>query len=296
MKRTRQILLKILFPHIALVIALACISAAMLIYSLGFDHANNMIQYISYFLSAYSLTIICARMPAVFGRVRRVKRENKYLSKYFDSAALRVKVSLYYSLALNIGYAAMQLWLGIYNHSIWFYALSVYYALLAFMRFFLLRGTQRGRRKTDLHLEYLSCRFCGMMLLLLNIALSVIVFYMVNQNRGFSYHYIVTIAMAAYTFFTFTTAVVNLIRYTRYGSPVISASKGINLAAALVSMLALETAMLNAFGQENSTMFRKAMTARTGAAVCILILSMAIYMIVHSTRKLHEMEKEAKET
>ena len=44
------------------------------------------------------------------------------------------------------------------------------------------------------------------------------------------------------------TSVVHVVRYRRYNSPVMSAAKRINLVAALVSMLSLETAMLARFG------------------------------------------------
>ena len=67
--------------------------------------------------------------------------------------------------------------------------------------------------------EYYCCRLCGAALLFMDIALSVIAFYMVCQNRGFTYHSIATIAMAAYTFAAFTVAVVNVIRYRKYNSP-----------------------------------------------------------------------------
>lgn len=173
------------------------------------------------------------------------------------------------------------------------YALSGYYLLLAAMRFLLLKNSRNESLGKNLYREYLNYRLCGIILLLMNITLSVIAFYIVSQNKGFTYHYIMTISMAAYTFTVFTTAVVNLIRYRKYNSPVISASKIINLVAAFVSMLSLETAMFTAFGEGNSPNFRKIMTACTGAAVCVIVLAMAIYMIDHSTKQLHQLEKES---
>ena len=197
------------------------------------------------------------------------------------------------SFMINVLYAVMQLGLGFINHSVWFYALSGYYLLLAAMRFLLLKNSRNESLGKNLYREYLNYRLCGIILLLMNITLSVIAFYIVSQNKGFTYHYIMTISMAAYTFTVFTTAVVNLIRYRKYNSPVISASKIINLVAAFVSMLSLETAMFTAFGEGNSPNFRKIMTACTGAAVCVIVLAMAIYMIDHSTKQLHQLEKES---
>lgn len=288
MKKIRPILLKILFPHVSFIVLLVPISAALLIYSFLSRNAGDTVKYLSYLLSAYSLTISCAKLPALFRLIRTVKQKNRYLNLYWNDAALRVTLSLYSSLTLNVTYSLMQFGLGLYNRSVWFYALSLYYFLLAVMRFFLLKGVRKDRKETDLYLEYRSYRFRGILLLFINMALSVITFYMVKQNRGFSYHYIMTIAMAAHTFFSFTTAIVNLIRYKKYNNPIISASKIINFAAALVSMLSLETAMLNAFGGENEAIFKKTMTACTGIVVCAVILSMSVYMIVRSTKQLYQ--------
>ena len=80
--------------------------------------------------------------------------------------------------------------------------------------------------------------------------------------------------------------VMNVVKYRKYRSPVMSAAKVVSLAAALVSMLSLETAMLTQFGSTDSEMSRRIMTACTGAGVCTIILAMAVCMIYHATREL----------
>lgn len=89
--------------------------------------------------------------------------------------------------------------------------------------------------------------------------------------------------------FTFTItilAIVNSIRYRKYNQPIFSASKFISLASALVSMLSLETAMLNAFGTQNDEGFRRIITAITGSVVCVVILTIGIFMVVYGNKKL----------
>lgn len=288
----KRILNKMLFPHIAVMLLLILVSAVMLIYAFAEKAPIPVVQYAAYGLSAYTLTVLCIKIPAIYKKARTIKQENKYAALYFSDAALRVKISLYSSFAINVLYAVMQLGFGFFNHSVWFYTLSGYYLLLAVMRFLLLKNRSKNSLGKNLYKEYLDYRLCGIILLLMNAALSVIAFYIVTQNKGFAYQYIMTIAMAAYTFIVFTTAIVNVIRYRKYNSPVISASKIINLAAAFVSMFSLETAMLTAFGEENSSSFRKIMTSCTGAVICTIVLAMAIYMIAHSTKQLYQIEKE----
>ena len=68
-----------------------------------------------------------------------------------------------------------------------------------------------------------------------------------------------------------------------------SAAKAINLAAALVSMLSLETAMLAQFGGGET--FRQLMTASTGGSVCVIVVGMGIYMTDHASKQLKKRQE-----
>jgi preprotein translocase subunit SecF len=93
--------------------------------------------------------------------------------------------------------------------------------------------------------------------------------------------------MAAYTFTTLTVAIINVIKYRKYDSPIYSASKAISLAAASVSIITLESTMLTTFGGETMDDFtQKLMLGLTGGAIAAFIIGMAIYMIYQSTKRL----------
>ena len=110
---------------------------------------------------------------------------------------------------------------------------------------------------------------------------------MVYWNRTFEHHEITTITLAAYTFTTFTFAIINTVKYRKYNSPVLSAGKAVSLAAGAVSMLTLESTMLTTFNDGSMDLpSRKIMLGCTGAAVSVFIIVMAIYMIVQSNKKL----------
>lgn len=291
MAKLKKTATKLLFPPLAIVILLVLVAATLLIYAFAFETANEIIAYVSYGLSAYALAVLCVRIPVILEKTRQFKQGNKYLSRYLADPHLRVQLSLYGSLFVNVAYALFQLGLGLRHASVWFYALAGYYALLAGMRFVLVKQGHKSRPGSNLFMEYLLYRFCGVLLLLMNLALSVIVTYIVWRNRGFVHHPVTTIAMAAYTFGTLVKAIVNVVKYRKYNSPVLSASKAVSLAAALVSVLTLETAMLAAFGQGNSDAFRQTMTAATGAAVCLFVLALALYMIVRSTKQINQIKR-----
>ena len=283
----------LLFPHIAIMILLVPIAIVLLVGSMVFIGTEAPIAYISYVLAAYTLTVWCFKIPRIIKYFKTFKDENKYARRWQDDVRLRVNVSLYGSLAWNALYGLFQLWLGFYHHTFWFYSLGAYYICLGVMRFFLARHTTRyapGERMRD---ELTKYRACGIVFLLMNLALALIVFFMVYWNRTFEHHMITAIALAAYTFTSMAVAIINFVKYRKYNSPVFSAAKAISLAAALVSMLTLESTMLTTFSDGTMTAVeQKWMLGATGGAISVLIIATAVYMIVVGTKKLKLLESE----
>ena len=135
--------------------------------------------------------------------------------------------------------------------------------------------------------ELKKYRACGIVFLIMNLALALIIFFMVYWNRTFHHHEITTIALAAYTFTSLTLAIINTVKYRKYNSPVYSASKAISLASACVSLLILESTMLTTFGDGTMSLTdRRILLGISGGAISVFIIAMAIYMIVNGTKKL----------
>ncbi|MBO5415943.1 MAG: hypothetical protein J6A83_04870 [Clostridia bacterium] len=286
METFKKISKKLLFPHIAIVILLVPISAVLLVLAFLKFGSEHPFSYVAYVVSAYTLTVVCMYIPRLIKAIKRIKEENKYVMRLSADARLRVKLSLYGSLIMNTAYAFFQFGLGLYHGSFWFHSLALYYLLLVIMRFFLLRDVRGMTQGDNIRSELKRYRFCGVILLTMTLALVSMVFFITYFNRGVEHHYITTIALAAYTFASMTMAIVNVVKYRKYNSPLFSASKAINLAAATVSMLTLETAMLAAFGGEEVEQMRGLMTLLTGVGVCLFVVAIAISMICKATREL----------
>ena len=281
------------FPHIAIMIILLPVSAVFLVGSMVFIGTETVIAYISYALAAYTLTVWCFRITRLIKLFKNFKNENKYARLWQEDTRLRVNVSLYGSLAWNALYGIFQLWLGFYHSTFWFYSIGAYYICLAVMRFFLAHYTTKYAPGEKMRSELIRYRACGIIFLVMNLALALIIFFMVYWNRTFEHHMITTIAMAAYTFTTFTLAIINVIKFKKYNSPVFSASKAISLAAAFVSMLTLESTMLTTFADGTMTAIdKKMMLGMTGGVISLLIVAMAIYMIVNGTKRLKILKAE----
>ena len=102
---------------------------------------------------------------------------------------------------------------------------------------------------------------------------------------------IVSIATAFLTF-----SIINIIRYRKYNSPIYSAAKMISLIASIVSMLALEIAMLTTFGTEDIDFFNQIILILSGFAISIFVITMAIIMIIKARKKLVEFDNIDKKT
>ncbi len=287
----KKIGLNLLYPHIAVIVCLLPVSVAFLVFSLIHLGTNSMIAIVSYLLSFYVLLVVCFRIPRMVKFIKTLKRENKYMKKWFSDVHLRVNVSLYGSLIWNIAFAIFQLGLGFYHNSLWFYSMFAYYTMLGVMRFFLVKHTRQYQANEQEEIELKKYIVSGWLLLFINLALALMVFFIVYWNRTFHHHMITTIALAAYTFFTFIFAIVNLVRYKKYKSPVYSSAKIISLIAGAVSMLTLETTMFTTFGDGNNPMFRQIILSITGAVVIGFAITMAIIMIVKGKRKLNNLKK-----
>jgi hypothetical protein len=269
------------------------LSAVLLVYAMVFVGTESVIAYVSYVLAAYTLTVVCFRIPRLIRFVKTFKSENRYAVRWLEDTHLRVKVSLYGSLLWNLVYGLFQLWLGLVHRTFWFGSLGAYYICLAIMRYFLARHTGKYAPGERMREELKKYRACGWVFLIMNLTLFLIVFFMLYWNRTFHHHMITAIAMSAYTFTSFTAAIVSVIKYRQYQSPVYSASKAISFAAACVSMLTLTSTMLTAFDDGTLDGFsRNMMLGSLGITVVAVVLTMAVYMIVKGTRQLKQHRNE----
>ncbi len=281
--------LRLLFPPLWLLLLLLPTAAVCLVYGLLRLPETDVRRIGAYVLSFYTLTIWCVRVPSMVRYYQRLRQDNRLLRRWREDLHLRTKLTLFGNVLWNTGYAALQLGLGIVHRSAWFFTLAVYYGFLALMRFCLVRYTLTRKPGEDQCREWHLYRTCGWVFLLLNLALSGMLFLMLAENRMVEHHQITTIAQAAYTFTTLTMAIVQRIRYRKWGSPVVSAAKTVSLTAASVSMLNLEATMLVTFGGAEMSMGTvKLFMSLSGGGVCAGVVVMAVLMIVKSNHQLRK--------
>lgn len=290
---------KIFFPPIWLVIVLTVVSAAALIIVFVQGREFMPVAYMTYVISFYTLVVLCIACIKTFpGYYKRIKRKvygNQYANRYLMDVVYKTHINLYRSLAINLVYVAMNAVAAMLYSTYWFGIFAVYYAILAMMRFLLIRYVGHNEIGVSCISEWKRARQCSYILLTINVALAAAVLMMIYNHRGFEYQGVLIYAMAMYTFYITVTAITEMIKYRKYHSPIMSVSKMIKLSASLFSMLFLETAMFSQFGEETSPMVQRVMIMATGGGISLTVVAMALYMIVASTKEIGKHKKSEKE-
>lgn len=277
---------KILCPKNYIIVLGATCIIVSLIYLIFFNGFGSPLSYILYLLMTYSLIVICIKLYNIFKiKINSFIDNNTYLRKYKNDYKLKYKISLFSSLFFNLIYACFKLISGIIFKSIWFISFSLYYILLVVIRTNIVK--EEIKEKTNLKNEYIKYRKIAIILLFTNVILTMIILIIVNQKIMNIYPNWIAISIAVYTFYLIFISVYNLIKYRKYKSPLISASKIINVVTSLVSLISLEIVLIPTFGIEKIEFF-EIMIMSTGICIEIIIIIISFYMIIKSTEWLNE--------
>ena len=234
---------------------------------------GNVLSCLIYSLSAYTLVVWLLPLPGLVRNIRKFVLQqltrSHFGQQYIQDPVFRGSVSLYHGMIANFCYAAFRFTVGIRYASIWFLSIAIYYLILGGMRAYL---------AVCYHHRTPNCAPCcyrqtAQLLFLLNLPMGGMILLMVHTNSGYSYPEYILYCSALYTFYTATISVVHLIRFRKYGSPILSAAKILNFIAAMMSLLGLQTAMIAQFSADN-TAFRKIMNAITGGIIWCTVVVM----------------------
>lgn len=288
---------KLLFPPIWLMVLLSIASAVLLTFVFVRGWEQQVIAYFVYVLAFYTLsvvTVFCVMvLPKQYGKIKKKILANPLGNRYATDKVFRTKVSLNLSLSINLLYVAVNVLSWYLYKSWWFVCLAVYYVIMSAMRFLLVRYVRVNPIGANLYGELKRSIACSCIMLLLNFFLTGAVLMVVYQNKGFEYHGILIYVMAMYTFYMATHAIINLVKYRRFESPVMSTAKVISMAAALVSMLNLETAMFAEFGTDMAKKDQNLMIILTGAGISITVVTLSVLLIVKAAKEIRR-EKHGK--
>ena len=208
-------------------------------------------------------------------------------SRVVHNQRYRIMFTASINLMLNLIYALYNGILGVFTHSSWFVTICTYYIILSAMRFSsVLFERRKPNRQSDITEDFVM-KLCGIMFIMLTVILAGSVYLSFKLDVAVSYHEIIMITIATYTFTKTTLAIVNVVKIRKKKSMLLTTIRNISCADAAVSMLSLQRSMLASFGDINSINSHM-LNAALGAGVCLYIMISGISMIsiaVKSKRK-----------
>lgn len=292
MKKYKKILYHCIHLKALPLIVVTLFSTLFLIWGFVCLDENNPLRYISYLLSAYALFVLIFNIIPLFKKGKSALMKNTYASRYINDIEWRVQISMLTSFFINLAYAVFKLIMSVWYQSWWLGAVAVYYMVLCVIRLIILKDDRIARRHTSadqlLRHQLKSYRTCGIALLLLNIAMNGMIIQMIYQDKSYVYSGMLIYIMAAYTFYRFVIAIINIFKYRKTHNPVYSAAKALDLTVAVMSLFALQTAMLTEFGDDLAN--KQIMNISTGVGVECFVLCVAVFMIVRANTQLKKLK------
>lgn len=182
----------------------------------------------------------------------------------------------YVSLSVNAVYALSNCILGLIGRSWWFITVGAYYAVLAVIRFSVLKIKRRANGNYDT--EFFARRITGVMLIVLSLVIVGVNILSAVKDRGREFKKIVMIAIAAYTFTKITIAIIGMVKSRQKLSSAVKTLRNISLADACVSVYSLQRSMLVSFpGMAPSHI--QLFNILTGSFVWLILMLLGINLI-----------------
>ena len=284
---------KINKPHgffLILFYILAVIIIALTIAFAAFG-INNIISYILYVISFLSLSYLIYTIiyfaPSLKNNIKDFTTKHKFTDELVKNYGFRTVFFTIISFVINIAYAIFQGVFAILSHSYWYLTLAVYYIIFSVMRGSLLYSRSKSRYKSDekkILDDLFNYKKIGITLICLTVVLSGLIVLTALTDNTFKYAGLMIYAAAAYTFYKLSFSIYNIIKAQKTKDVSIQSLKNIGFADSLVSLLSLQSALLYEFGTGDLSIFN----ILTGSGVCILIVTLGIFMIKNSNKKIYK--------
>lgn len=250
-------------------------------------------------LLAYAIYALVRFVPRATAAVSSFVKKYPLLGKWMGTYEARTLLFAACSFVINVGYVVLNIVMAALMSSIWYAALAAYYFALGALRYAVLFGTRKAKKNAQtergLAAEKLRIyRNCRIALLIIEGVFMFAVAQFVLSGGGSiaelaaqnmrTYTMITMISSAAFTFYKMTLSIVNLVKVHKMTDPELWALRNINLAAALVSLLALQTTM-TLFLSQPLTREMSVFNGIVGLVVVLIVAGLGIVMIVRANKK-----------
>lgn len=243
-------------------------------------------SYFLYGLSTYSLTAICVRLPGAVRREKSWMADHPRLAGILKNEELKFTMDLCREQIVNFGYGIYKIVTGVVIGSAWIGADGIYNLVQALIQLFQIL---RRRKPGTLEAQWWSYRLCGGLILMMHLTLIGVVFQTVNWHRVSESGEIMLIATAAFAFYKFISAFVDLARDRKHTRPIDSSVRMLSLSQAIFAIFSLQAGLLHTFG--TGEMWEDFLNLAMGCLVCFLTVAMGFYMILRANREIKTLQE-----
>lgn len=269
-----------------LILVLSAVCAVGLVWVFATGKETWVPAYFLYALSAYALAALCIRLPAALRGGQAWLSRHPRLSAILRDDALHFRLDLYREHFINFAYGIFKIVSGVGLGSAWIGCDGIYNLAQALIQLFQILRRKNAGTITQ---QWKSYRLCGVLILLLHLTLIGIVFQMINWNRAEDMDEIMVIATAAFAFYKFISRFIGIAKDRKHTHPVDSSVRMLELSQAIFAIFSLQASMFHAFGTGEP--WEHWLNILTGCAVCLLTVSMGIYMIRRGTREIKKLQE-----
>lgn len=189
---------------------------------------------------------------------------------------------LAFTMELNLIMSVYYIYVWLRHRSPWFGTLAMFYVFLTAARFILLRAFDL--ENPSLREQYKKYVSMGYIMFAMMSALMTLTILAVRSHYVASYPKGTLMIVTAFSLFLITNATRGYFRHRHFKSPLLSACQLIAIAGALLGILSIQTVWLPIFSHDPLDV--QQMNIVTGIAIFAVMLTMALYMIIHGNRVL----------
>lgn len=188
------------------------------------------------------------------------------------------------STIMTLAFAIYNRVLGAVNKSIWHESIGLYYLLLLIIKVIIVLTQKDAKKRTFERKEKINkivFYITGVILFLVNIALTVPIILMIKNQRTVIFGLIESIAIAAFTTFKVYMAIRNYIKNRKATNIIVKEIKTISLIEAIVSILTLQNTLITVNGSVEEDEGLTTLTIVSSIAGLLIILYFIVIMFIN---------------
>ncbi len=211
-------------------------------------------------------------------------KKNSIVYKIINNHEFRGYFLSVLSLIMTVFFFAYNLYLGINYKLVWNVSVTFYYFILLIIRLIILVSENRWKTNQENVLKrkrMILLKFVNVLFVIIDLALLVPITLMVLGMKDANIGIIPAIAVATFTIFKITNAIINFLQTKKSNNIMFHVLKTINLKEAIVSVITLQNIMIMTFGEGESMI---ELMSYTSAGLLLLLIGISTYQIINERK------------